>query len=172
MSETPAKRPAFESASRLLSPVNHDPDMRRPITTSVAAVLVLLRVLAGVLVIAGVAANWHELVRDPALVAGGFDSSSQAEQLGLWFVIGVGGVVLLADLVLGVLLYLGRNWARVILMIIAALSISASFVAWWAQEQEVTIQGTFVSLSLDILLLLALSSRSAAAYARRNEVRG
>jgi hypothetical protein len=51
------------------------------------------------------------------------------------------------------------------------MSISASFVAWWAQGQEIEIQGTFLSLSLDILLLLALSSRSAAAYARRYEQR-
>ena len=37
--------------------------------------------------------------------------------------------------------------------------------------EEITLEGTFVSLSLDILVLLALSSRSAAAYARRNERR-
>jgi hypothetical protein len=56
-------------------------------------------------------------------------------------------------------------------MLIAVLSISTSFTAWWAQGQEIEIAGTFVSLSIDILLLLALSSRSAAAYARRNERR-
>ena len=42
---------------------------------------------------------------------------------------------------------------------------------WWAQGQEITINGALLSLSLDILVLLALSSRSAAAYARRNERR-
>ena len=171
MSETPAKRPAFESASRLLSPVAHDPHMRRPVTTSVAAVLVLLRVIAGVIVVMAIAADWQNLVRDPGVVWDGFDSSSRAVEVGRWLVIGVGGAVLLVDLVLGVFLFLGSNGARVVLMIIAALSISTSFVAWWAQGQEVTIEGTFFSLSLDILLLLALSSRSAAAYARRNERR-
>jgi hypothetical protein len=56
-------------------------------------------------------------------------------------------------------------------MIIAVGSISTSFFAWWVQGQEITLDSTFVSLSLDILVLLALSSRSAAAYARRNERR-
>jgi hypothetical protein len=56
-------------------------------------------------------------------------------------------------------------------MLIAVLSISSAFTAWWALDQEIKLEGTFVSLSLDILILLALSSRRAAAYARRNERR-
>ncbi|WP_312677807.1 hypothetical protein [Microbacterium sp.] len=56
-------------------------------------------------------------------------------------------------------------------MVFSTLSIVSSFVAWWAQGQEITLQSTFLSLSLDILILLALSSQSAAAYARRGEKR-
>ena len=59
----------------------------------------------------------------------------------------------------------GRNWARVVVMVFSTLSIASSFVAWWAQGQEITLQSTFLSLSLDILILLAVSSQSAAAYA-------
>ena len=56
----------------------------------------------------------------------------------------------------------------------AAALVSAALAAgaaWWAQGQEITLQSTFLSLSLDILILLALSSQSAAAYARRGEKR-
>ena len=89
----------------------------------------------------------------------------------LWFILALGGTVLAIDLLLTIFVFLGRNWARVIVMVIAVMSISTSFVAWWAQGQEIEIEGTFLSLSLDILLLLALSSRSSAAYARRYEHR-
>ena len=75
----------------------------------------------------------------------------------------------LVDLRLSVLVFLGRNWARVIVMCISVLSISTVFGAWWVQGQEITLEGSFMSLAIDILLLLALSSRSAAAYARRRE---
>ena len=51
------------------------------------------------------------------------------------------------------------------------ISISASFLQWWAGGHEITITTTLLSIGLDILILLALSSRSAAAYARRNEHR-
>jgi hypothetical protein len=65
----------------------------------------------------------------------------------------------------------GHNWARVIIMAIAAISITASFLQWWDDGLEITIGTTLLTLGLDILILLALSSRSAAAYARRKERR-
>lgn len=167
----PEKRPAFEPAARLLAPTGFAPDMPRPASTVAGAALVLLRVLAGVAVLVGIATGWDALLSDPDSVLDGFDPSPEGSQAALWFVLAAGGTVLLVDLLLAIFVFLGRNWARVIVMVIAALSISTSFVAWWAQGQEIEIRGTFFSLSLDILVLLALSSRSAAAYARRYERR-
>ena len=79
------------------------------------------------------------------------------------------GAFLLFDAILAILILRGHNWARVVIMTFSALSISASFIQWWAEGQEITITTTLLQLGLDILILLALSSRSAAAYARRNE---
>ncbi|WP_109208938.1 MULTISPECIES: hypothetical protein [Microbacterium] len=167
----PQKRPAYEPPARLLRPTVYDPHMRRPTTTVAGVCLILLRVLAGVVVLVGIAAGWEDLLADPDSVLEGFDPSPEGAQAALWVVLAAGAAVLLADLLLAVFVFLGHNWARVIVMLIALGSISTSFVAWWAQGQEIQIDTTYVSLSLDILLLLALSSRSAAAYARRNERR-
>lgn len=167
----PHKRPAFEPPARLLTPVAHDPDMKRPPTIAVGAAFVLLRVIAGVVVLVGLAIGWDAIVADPDAVLEGFDPTPEGTRAALWFVLAAGGTVLVIDLLLAVFVYRGHNWARVIVMIIAVGSIGTSFVAWWAQGQEITIDTTYMSLSLDILLLLALSSRSAAAYARRNEHR-
>jgi hypothetical protein len=165
----PQKRPAFEPPSRLLKPTRYDPGMRRPTTITVGAALVLLRVLAGVAVLIGIAAGWDAIVADPDSMLDGFDPSPEGSKAALWFVLAAGSTVLLIDLLLALFVFRGHNWARVIVMIIAVGSISTSFFAWWAQGQEIKVDDTFVSLSLDILLLLALSSRSAAAYARRFE---
>lgn len=165
------KRPAYEPVERLLKPTRFDPDMPRPASTTVGAALVLLRVLAGVLVLFGIAIGWEAIIADPDSVLEGFDPSPEDARTALWFVLAAGATVLLADLLLAVFVFRGHNWARVIVMIIAVGSISTSFFAWWAQGQEVEVEGAFASLALDILLLLALSSRSAAAYARRNEHR-
>lgn len=167
----PNKRPAFEPPGRLLKPTGYDPEMRRPATIVAGAALVLLRVLAGVAVLAGIAGGWDAIIADTDSVLEGFDPSPAGSQAALWFVLAAGGTVLLIDLLLAIFVFRGHNWARVIVMVVSVGSISTSFFAWWAQGQEIEVDTTFVSLSLDILVLLALSSRSAAAYARRHERR-
>lgn len=166
-----AKRPAYEPAARLLRPTGYDPDMPRPVSTITGAVLVLLRVLVGIVVLIALAAGWGEIADDLDLSVNGQQVTAGLEQFALVFVLIAGAAVLAVDLLLGVLTLRGLNWPRVIVMLISVFSISTLFTAWWAQGQEITIDGTFISLSLDILILLALSSRSAAAYARRKERR-
>ena len=168
MSAQPTKRPAFEPAQRLLRPTIYDPDMKRPASTVTGFVLVLLRVVAGIIVLSAAAAGWQEASIDITL-----DDIDlvNPETTALWIVLITGAVILLIDAVLAIFIFLGHNWARVLVMIAAVVSISTTFVAWAAEEQAITLEGTFLSVCLDVLLLLALSSRSAAAYARRNERR-
>ncbi|MEV8274668.1 hypothetical protein [Microbacterium sp. NPDC077184] len=166
----PGKRPAYEPGARLLSPVRYDPDMPRPATTVAGTFLVLLRAIAGAFVLLELAREWDSLfgtvtASDAAL------NDPEVRSLLLGVVLVGGGILVLADAVLGILIYRGHNWPRVLVMLFSVISISTVFTAWWVRGEEITLDGTFLSLSLDILLLLALSSRSAAAYARRNERR-
>jgi len=164
------KRPAFESPASLAVPVAGPPTMRRPASTTAGSALVLLRVLAGVAWLVALSVQWDDVFTkafDEAgepLTGDEFDATSQAVYL---FVVALIGVVLLIDLLLAVLTYLGLNWPRIVVMVISTFSISASFVTWWVGDQEVTLQTTLLTLALDILVMLALSSRSARAYARR-----
>ena len=61
---------------------------------------------------------------------------------------------------LALFIYLGRNWARVLVLIVSTISIVSAFVSWWAQGQQLTLDGSLTTLALDILVLLALSSWS------------
>jgi hypothetical protein len=170
----PVKRPAFEPAARLLRPVQHDPDMARPASTVAGAVLVLLRALAGLLVGGVIAVAWQDVIADPdvELALDGFElAGADARQIALVIVLVVAAVFVALDVLFAVFVLRGSNWARVAVMILSVLSISTTFFAWWVQGQEIRVDETFVPLALDILVLLALSSRSAAAYARRNERR-
>ena len=168
---SPQKRPAYEPAARLLSPTGYNPGMPRPASTVAGAVLVLLRVMAGVIALVALAAGWDALAAGVEVDLEGFAATPETEQLALWVALAVGGAVLLIDAVLAILILRGRNWPRVVVMLISVISISSAFTAWWVVGEEIPLEGAFVSLSLDILILLALSSRSAAAYARRNERR-
>jgi hypothetical protein len=164
------KRPAFEPPAALAAPVAGPAAMRRPIATTVGAALVLLRVLAGVIWLGALSLQWDDVfteavdeVGDP-ITGDAFAATSQAVYVVTAVLI---GIVLLFDLVLGVLTWLGLNWPRIVVMVISTISISTSFATWWVGDQEITLQTTFVTLALDILVMLALSSRSARAYARR-----
>lgn len=176
MSDAPRKRPAFESAAALVAPVEPDPAMPRPISTVAGGILVLLRAAAGVLWIAAIVFGWGDGVQG---VAGAFsgdasdDAGLPASTPGsiLAIVLVVVGLGVLIETALGVLIILGKNWPRVLVMVFSVLSISSSFVGWWAEGQQIRFETTFLTLSLDILILLALSSRSAATYARRHERR-
>lgn len=169
MTHAPDKRPAFEPASELLKPISHDPDMKRPLSTVAGAALVYLRVAAGLLWIAAVLLDLPSWLRE---IDVSFDDAADipgAAALSLAVLLGIVGVYLLADAVFAFFILRGHNWARVTVMTFSVISITVSFVQWWSDELEISINTTLLSLGLDILILLALSSRSAAAYARRNE---
>jgi len=170
----PLKRPAYEPAARLLRPVQHDPDMPRPASTIAGSVLVLLRAVAGFLVGGAIALVWQDILADPdvELALEGLDvGNADVRQTALWIVLGIVVVSVVLDVLFAVFVLRGSNWARVAVMVLSVMSISTTFFAWWVQGQEIRVDETFVPLALDILVLLALSSRSAAAYARRNERR-
>lgn len=161
-----AKRPAYEPAAGLLRPERHHPGTRRPATVTAGALLTLLRALSGGFVLAQIMMNWRFLVGDTAELTDAL-ADPEVDQLVRGMVLGVGSVGLLVMCILIVFIYRGHNWARLVTMSLSAVSVSALFVAWWVQGQEIRVSSTLPSLSLDILVLLALSSPSAAAYARR-----
>ena len=165
----PAQRPAYEPIDRLLRPTPYDPDMRRPATTVAGACLVLLGAVVSVLSMVDIATNWHTYLKSIVLEIGGAVPTPDVVNASLAVILGVIGVTAVVELVCGLLILRGSNAARVLVMIVSAISISAAFVSWWARDQEITLQTTLLSLAVDILVLLALSSRSAAAYARRAE---
>ena len=168
MSRDTTKRPAFEAASELVQPVPTDPRMPRPISTTMGAALVLLRVIAGIAWLIALSVQWNDVVRQE------FDGTSvdvddPAVSAALAFVLVLGGVVLAFDLLLAVLIYRGFNWPRIVVMVFSTLSISGTFVTWWVGDQQLALDETMFTLALDILIMLALSSRAARAYARRNK---
>lgn len=177
MSErVPRKRAAFEPAADLARPVEYDPRMPRPASTVAGSVLVLLRAAAGAVWLLAFSFGWEGWVRDAAAAFSGDAtdagtlpaSTSSAILTAVVVIVGVG---VLLEAALGLLILRGTNWPRVLVLIYSTLSICSSFVGWWVQGQDIRINTTFVTLSLDILILLALSSRSSAAYARRHERR-
>lgn len=164
---TVEKRPAFEPPSELVAPVVPPPDMRRPMATMFGALLVVCRVVAGVVWLSVLSAQWDDIVRDELQIEIEGASESEAAAVVLWVILAFGAVILLIDLMLAVLVYRGNNGARLAVMIFATISIIVAAIDYFGEGTEITIRTTLITLALDILVLLALSSRAARAYARR-----
>jgi hypothetical protein len=168
---TEHKRTAFEPLERLAKPTPYDPGMKRPSSTVAGAVIVFLGVLANALWIVEVALNWDDLAKGVGAVIGDDAITPDVISAGMVSFVVVWSIILLVEIVLGILVLRGRNWPRVVVMTFSVISITSTFVGWWVEGQEITLRTSLLSLAFDILVLLALSSRSASAYARRNERR-
>ncbi|MEV8358071.1 LssY C-terminal domain-containing protein [Microbacterium sp. NPDC076895] len=167
----PRKRAAFEPPTTLFAPLTRDPRMRRPATITTGTLLLLLRVLAGIALIIGLWAEWPDVMDSADLAVGGDVLTAEEEQFALWIVIALMGVSLAVQVSVVLSLWWGRNWARLIVMVFAVISISTAFTTWFLREEEITLRTSLLAVGLDVLILLALSSRSAAAYSRRRERR-
>jgi hypothetical protein len=164
---TVEKRPAFEPPATLIRPQPVPPTMHRPAATLFGAVLVVSRVLAGVVWLISLAVSWRQLVADELDITIDSVSDEEASNIVLAVILIGGAIVLAVELVLGVFVYLGSNWARITVMVFATLSVSLAGIDYVTGETEISLRTTLFTLALDILVLLALSSRNARAYARR-----
>ncbi len=173
MTSAPEKRPAFEMPVQLIQAEHGAADMPRPGSTVAGGLLVLLRVVAGVLFMIVVALDWDQIITAPDF--GGdplnADLTPDVSHLLLAAVLVVLAVPMLFDAVFAFLILQGRNWPRVVVMFVSVLSTSTAFVTWVAGGNELHVDTTLLPVALDVLILLALSSRSAAAYARRRQRR-
>ena len=163
MTDPSVKRSSSEPVAALLG---HDPlvaaDAPRPGPIIGGTVLVLLRAAAAVLWSIGFAVTWPETVASLDLPPDVGDL-----RVVLWILLGFLGLWTLLLLGLARWLWRGSNRARLLVMIWTTLSISAAAVGYFSMGEEITVRTTLLTLALDILVLLALSSRDARAWARR-----
>lgn len=142
--------------------------MRRPQAIVVGTLLMGSRVLAGLFAMVEVGLNWSAFT-EAIVIDGAPAGGVRTEQAGLalGILLGLYGAILALELGLVIFVYLGRNWARLVAMSFATLSIGAGFIDYLLNGVAITFRTSLLSLTLDILVLLALSSTAARGYASR-----
>lgn len=161
MAERRRKRTAFEPAATLFAgDAQPTAPAKRPLSTALGASFVLMRAIVGVLWLLAFALVWRDIVAEEGW-------PREVADVGLVIVLVTGGVSVLVLLLLGWLIWRGGNLARVLVMLGLTLSILTAAISYFVNGEEITVQTTLVTVALDILVLLALSSRDARAWARR-----
>ncbi|MET0842969.1 MAG: LssY C-terminal domain-containing protein [Mycetocola sp.] len=165
--ESTEKRPAFESPAVLAEHERAASTARRPTPTSLGAGLIVVRVLLGIVWLLALALDWNRVIENDLGVVPSDDESSALSGTVLNVVLAAGALVLAAELVFAWLVFRGSNWARITVMVVAMGSITISALDYFLGGQDITIRTTLLTLGCDILVLLALSSRSSRTWARR-----
>lgn len=135
-----------------------DSRQKRPSAIVVGTVLMVLGALSSIALALVALLGWSSLDLDL-----GDDESSSVT---LAIVVGVLGVVALGELFLALHVFLGSNWARVVVLTTTSLGLALQIVSLELGGEAITLQGSLIPVALDILLLLALSSQRAMVYAR------
>jgi hypothetical protein len=140
---------------------------RRPATTVVGAVFVGARAAAAVLLAMSMVffkdAHVGSLMQP---VAGLAVTEAQAE-LAVTAATVVVLLFALAEILLAWFVFRGRNWARTVAMALSTAAICLQAFDVFHGGPDITLQSNLPGLTLDILLLLALSSKRSRAYALR-----
>ena len=146
-------------------PAPTDSRDRRPAPTVVGAVLVTVRGLYAGLVLLLVVLGREEMVSAiRAAIPSIAVPAAQAVHLGIAIVLGALAVF---ELLVAWRILRGSNGARLIAMAVSTAAIVVQAMALVAGGPGITVQTNLIGLSLDILLLLALSSHRARIYALR-----
>jgi len=131
---------------------------RRPAPVIVAAILIAARA-AFLMVIGIIAVSTDDIIME-------FEKSGVSAHEGLAFAIGSLAIFALIQLVFGVFVVMGSNVARVIVMFVSSVSILTYGFDLVSGGSQLSQQTNLVSLAIDILVLLALSSDRASRWAR------
>jgi len=141
--------------------------VKRPASVIGGVLLMGVRALTGGFAILTVLASWDTFVA--TIVLNGeklAQSDPPAAGAVLGWLLGAYGLYLVLYLGLAALVFTGRNWARVVAMSFASVSILLSFADYALNGAQITLRTSLVSVTIDILILLALSSTQARHYAR------
>jgi hypothetical protein len=132
----------------------------RPSPTVVGSLLMVARAVM-VLVFAGAyGLQW-------GAIADATEGPDSAAVLGFWAVFAALLALAVVEVLIAWRVFLGSNGARVLAMSLSTVSILIQFLGVVAGGPGITLRNNLAGLSLDILLIIALSSERALIWARR-----
>src|SRR4051794_16505665 len=139
----------------------------RPVPTALGVLLMVLRVLAGVGYIVLNLLDWQRFVGSELATSAVSADERDTVSLVLGVAMGVFAAGLVLYFLLALLVFFGSNWARIAAMSYSALIIAFSAVDFFNGGPQVSLKNNLLGLALDILVLLALSSKRSRLWARR-----
>ncbi|WP_243061622.1 LssY C-terminal domain-containing protein [Humibacter sp. RRB41] len=158
---------------RTLPEFDTEPDVvesaadKRPVSIVLGSGLLVLRVIAGVVGIVIASIGWKAYVNSVTIDYAEGEVSETLNTAAAVIALSVSIIAVLVQLGLITLIFRGSNWARLLAMIVSALTVIFAAVDYFNGGPNVNLRANLLGLPLDILVLLALSAEQSSAWARR-----
>jgi hypothetical protein len=142
---------------------------KRPAPTIVGALLAGARAVAAIVAVVSGFLSPDDLLQGLSIQSDdGSNLTAVQSEVVLYAGLGFVGLVALGELLLAWLVFLGSNRARVTAMALSTAAIATQAIDVVNGGSLATLEANLPGLTLDILLILALSSERARIYARRD----
>jgi hypothetical protein len=143
-------------------------ERKRPTPITLGSILMLFRVFAGIFTIASIFVLWGSYLNEAELDISGLDQSQieGVRSVVLWIIVIFAAASVLMYIALTILVFRGSNWARITTMAFGALVIVTAGIDYFNGGEQITLRTSLIGLSLDILVLFALSSERARTWSR------
>jgi hypothetical protein len=148
-------------------PPRSDSRSRRPAPTIVGAVLVGARAAAAALLALSMVLFRGEHVSSLLQPGTGPEITAAQAEVAVTIATAVVLLFVVVEFLLAGFVFLGRNWARTVAMALSTAAIGMQAFDVARGGPDITLQSNLPGLALDILLLLALSSKKSRDYALR-----
>ncbi|GGF36418.1 hypothetical protein GCM10011399_31670 [Subtercola lobariae] len=146
--------------------------VKRPISIYLSYLLMIIRGAIGALSVIAVFATWADSVAAVRidLPSGAGIDGDQLADIAVWVIVGLAIVAFVGYLVLAQLVFVGYNWARFVVMTLSLITVASVAIEFVNNQADLGTTTGLVNLSFDILLLFALSSPDARAFARERRL--
>jgi hypothetical protein len=143
-------------------------ERKRPAAITLGALLMLFRVFAGIITVTTIFVLWKSFLSEAELDVTGLSAAEadSVRDIVLWVLVVFAAASVLMYIVLTILVFRGSNWARITTMAFGALVIVTSGIDYFNGGEQITLHTNLFGLSLDILVLFALSSERARTWSR------
>ena len=141
--------------------------MKRPISIYLGVLLLVLRAVTSIVTAVGIALDWKKV--DPTLDASTAADAAALSSAVLVALMAFFGIAVVVDLLVAGSIFRGSNRARFVAMSLATILVLGSGVDFFADGTSFTLEnGGLLGLSLDILVLVALSDSDARDFTTGN----
>ncbi|MCU1479123.1 MAG: hypothetical protein JWQ64_3816 [Subtercola sp.] len=146
--------------------------VKRPISIYLSYLLMIIRGAIGAASVISVFATWADSVSAVKvdLPSGSDIGADQLADIAVWIIVGIASIAFIGYIVLAQLVFAGYNWARFLVMTFSLITVATVAISFVRNESDVGTATGLVNLSFDILLLFALSSPDARAFARERRL--